>query len=797
MSLLHPVLLGLLGLVAVPVILHFLMRQKPKKFLFPALRLIEMRRKTNVRRLRLRHIWLLLLRIAIIALLVIAIARPLVPAANYGLTTSELLKLVGVVAVAVTAYFAAVQWWGKRTPAHHEFLYRRSVARAVTGAAAVLLVLLLVAWPYARRVSAEVADPSQVVAEDRPVAAVFLFDTSRSMDYQFEGASRLDVAKRIALAHLSTLPAGSRVAISDSANQAPVIFQADLAGARERIEALETHPVHTALDQRTRATFDLQAQDRNQGFEEQSQVPEKLRRDPFVRAVYVFTDLAASAWQGPTSQTLKSRLEQDKWLQFYIVDVGVEQPTNIGIVAAQPTEEVAVAGARVTIEADFAVVGNAKDTAVDLYVNGDSGPVKQGQVTLKAEPGTAGRAEFVLPDVKPPMVQGELRVVRSDPLSADDVRHFTVAVQAAPKLLIVSDRLADAFLWEQALEACGYDVTKARSSSLANTKLADYDVVYLLNVANVAEQAWPALTNYVTTGGGLGVLLGAPVESLSYNSEAAQAILPAELLTHISFPSPEFFRPTDEGHPIFAAFSELAGGFSELTNRDVRRHYIVRPSEGSSVVATYTFDRDTRPALVARTVSNGRVAMVTTGVDADGWSELPNADFYVIFTDQLTRFLAGRTGGRRNYSTGEEAVLRLGRDDVPQKLLLRTPKLGQRPIDVPKDGRRLVVGGLDEIGHYELFAVPGEPKATRGFSVDLPASESDLQRLTNNELDARFGEDRYSLARDGQRLAAVVRDTTLGAELMPYVLMVLVAVFCGEHLVANRFYDAEQNPQHR
>jgi hypothetical protein len=109
----------------------------------------------------------------------------------------------------------------------------------------------------------------------------------------------------------------------------------------------------------------------------------------------------------------------------------------------------------------------------------------------------------------------------------------------------------------------------------------------------------------------------------------------------------------------------------------------------------------------------------------------------------------------------------------------------------------LIIGGLDEVGHYELIAVPGEKQPARGFSVDLPAGESDLRRLTDNELDARFGKDRYSPARDGQRLAAVVRDTTLGAELMPYVLMALVAVFCGEHLVANRFYDAEQSPQHR
>src|SRR5688572_25905526 len=132
MSPLHPPLLGLLALAAVPVILHFLMRPKPKRLLFPALRLIESRKKTHVRRLRLRHVWLLLLRVALICLLVFAIARPLVPAANYGLTTGELLGLLGVAALCAAAYAAAVRWWGRQAAARHEFLYRRTLLRAGT-----------------------------------------------------------------------------------------------------------------------------------------------------------------------------------------------------------------------------------------------------------------------------------------------------------------------------------------------------------------------------------------------------------------------------------------------------------------------------------------------------------------------------------------------------------------------------------------------------------------------------------------------------------------------------------------
>ena len=61
MILLNPALLAGLALIAIPVILHLLMRAKPKRLIFPALRLIATRRKQNSQRLRLRHLLLLAL----------------------------------------------------------------------------------------------------------------------------------------------------------------------------------------------------------------------------------------------------------------------------------------------------------------------------------------------------------------------------------------------------------------------------------------------------------------------------------------------------------------------------------------------------------------------------------------------------------------------------------------------------------------------------------------------------------------------------------------------------------------
>lgn len=64
------------ALVAVPIVLHLVMRQVPKHLLFPAMRFIVRRQQANRRRLQLRHLLLLLLRAGAIAMLALALARP-------------------------------------------------------------------------------------------------------------------------------------------------------------------------------------------------------------------------------------------------------------------------------------------------------------------------------------------------------------------------------------------------------------------------------------------------------------------------------------------------------------------------------------------------------------------------------------------------------------------------------------------------------------------------------------------------------------------------------------------------
>lgn len=76
MGFLTPMLLAGVAAVAVPVVLHLVMRRKSRQMMFPALRFVQQRRDSNRRRMRLRHWLLLALRCALVAGIAVALARP-------------------------------------------------------------------------------------------------------------------------------------------------------------------------------------------------------------------------------------------------------------------------------------------------------------------------------------------------------------------------------------------------------------------------------------------------------------------------------------------------------------------------------------------------------------------------------------------------------------------------------------------------------------------------------------------------------------------------------------------------
>ncbi|MBX3438478.1 MAG: BatA domain-containing protein [Planctomycetaceae bacterium] len=801
MSWLHPAILYGLALAAIPVILHLLLRQKPKQLLFPALRLIQQRQRQNVRRMRIRHLLLLLLRVAVIAALVLAMARPSVPAANYSLSLREILTLLAIVGLAIGAYYGMAARWRASALPSHELTSRKLRLRTGSIVAAVLLTLLAVVWPYQRRIAADLKSPRPASDITLPVAAVFLFDTSLSMGYQQAGKTRLDVAREIALAHLSDLPTGSRAAIGDVGSDHPLLFQSTLSGAESQLKSRELRPLRLPLNDRIRAALRLQEDDRQRTLSEQGALPDDQRTDRFLRRIYVFTDLAASAWRLGGTSRLAADLERLQAVNVFLIDVGEINPPNTALTDAKAVRPRVTIGGHVAVTAELLRTGEAaNDIAVELLLDdGTDRLIKFDQQAAAVADGIPQRVEFKpQPITSGPIVHGEVRLISSDPLPFDDVRYFTVATRPPIRVLTISPTDDEALEWNTALEVAGYQTAVHRPGDLSRLSLVEYDVICLINVPQLESRYWNELGQYVSRGGGLAVILGShTIEASNYRAEEPQAFLPGAPDVHTA-PGVKFLRVTSPDHPIMRGLAneDLIG---LLESADVERFWRVHPSDSAAVLAEYT-DAEHTPALLERTHGRGRVLMFTTAVDIKDawwsqWNILPNPSgpvfTFLAFVDEIARRLAQDSDVQLTYAVGEQPVLKLDVADEERTFLLQQPGFRQSRLTLPAGETLLTVPDVSELGHYDLKRSDGSPASVSGFSVNPPRGESDLTRITSEDLDHILGEQRYQVARSIGELQEQINMADLGKELFPWILAAVVLIFVAEHFMANWFYDDE------
>lgn len=813
MSLLHPALLLGLVFAAVPVVLHLMLRARPKKLVFPALRLLQKRQIQNRRRLRLRHLWLLLLRMALIAALVLLVTRPLLPPANYGPTAGEFFTLAGILVMAVLVYGACMAYWRKQSVPPADLRMRRTYLRGSMGLVTVLALLAFFAWPYQKRVAAEITSPVPASLTNLPVAAVFLCDTSLSMTYLFEGKSRLDEAKTMAVAQLRQLPTGSAAAVLDGTGDLPTVMTLDLAAAQNRLEALTPQSVVLSLDEQIRMAIRTQDDERNRTLGSQVSIEEGLRQDQYLREIYVVTDLARSAWRKDDSQTLRTLLEEREWLSVYLLDVGIEEPTNTGVIALRLSRPSVGSQGALNLEAVVrGTGGTASDVQVELWQGVDDGPIaKRDQKTVNVTDKEGSRVQFQLENLSGSLVQGSLKLASTDPLTLDNEAFFSVPVLPPLKVVVAAPDRGTAAFWMEALaglSATGhaYDARYVSSETIDALNLAEVDIVCLINAPRPSESNWRTLGEFTRNGGGLLVVLGSPsavatgspggLDPLAYSSADALAVLPVKPKASLRFSQPAHLNFRDTSHSLARHLDEI-GALTELADVDFHRYWSVDVQPGSLTIGQWT-DEASQPAFVVREVGRGRCAVFTSSVDSTAWSDWPRNWTYLAAADEWLRLLSRQATSLYTLTTGDPVVIpfvnsRSGQA-VPSNALLRQPDLTQRRIDLNTTNHEFVINDARLAGHYQLFTTVAAPELISGFSLNHPGAESDLTRWSSAELDEMLGADRYGIARSLDQLNRSVKAGRLGQEVSGLLLALLSVVFVLEQATATWFYRQDETP---
>lgn len=810
MTLINSTILAGLLLAAVPLILHLTMKARPKRIEFPALRLLKTRRTANSRRMRLRQVLLLILRTLLIILLVLVFARPSLPAANYSLRWWEWLGI----ASSVIAATAGCIWLNKKdsgsaggTAGLQQRQARRRVFCLLGG---LLLAFLLGGVPWGLRVRAELLSPASEGSEDIPIAAVFLIDNSISMKYRQENITRLDYASRLTRQQLERFPAGSRSAILSSQSDDEVIFQSDTGSVATRLESLTATAIPARLNRQLRLAVEAHQEDRRRT---QQEAGLGGSADQYVREIYIFTDFSRSAWQLPDESQLLQLLKENEmdWLNIYLVDVSVTQPVNAGLADLRVSEQSTVSGRdlllNLTVRSTTGLPANARLEALITDPAGRETPAAP-PASVKLD-GNASRVQMAVRiPADTAWVEGTVRLAAEDPLMEDNLRFFTVAVRPAPKVLLIADRTNEAIYLKNALqpdelEKAGVRQCECRMIATAETadqNFADYDAIVLMNPSRPADTLWNELRKYADAGGGVFLTAGSGrLQPAAWATAAASSLLPATPLTVVKYlDTPGYLNLTSE-NGVTRNFLQDEGLRTELAAVAFDRCWAVEASPAARTLMQFTGPAD-RPALLERTIGKGRCLMFTSAMDnlPDGgnlWNNLPDSWSFLVLADSLLLYLTNASDKRCNYIAGEPVDVPIPEKQRFQQYLLRRPGLRQTRGQLEPGSADILLTDATDHGHYLLQAVDATPGFDAAFAVNFRDDETDLTKITDEELQQLIGQQQSVIIHDPEQLQSIQRTGRLGVEVLPLLLGLLLILCCAEHLMSNFFYDAPDSKE--
>ncbi len=801
-------LLGLM-LAAIPVVLHMVMRAKPKKIEFPALRLLKARQPSNARRMQLRHWMLLLLRALLIAVLVLAIARPSLPAARYGLRWWEWCAMGAV----VVAAFGVYRWLGKRDHAAHLSSHQLRDSRArhrifcVLGG--LIGVLLAVGLPWGLRVKAELLAPRNEATEDIPVAVVFVFDTSLSMNYRHENLTRLEKARQVAAEYLSQLPSGSRVAVAGLDREEEVVFQADLAGAKSRMESLELTTVPESMNARLKNTIQSHIDDRDRVREE---LGTSDGGDLFAREVCILTDSSVTAWKSPDESGLADLLTQNDWLQVYLIDVGVAQPNNISLSNLKLSDETTAPGRPLQLNVTVSSTAAASPNAIveTFLLDQDGREIRVGAPQRVAI--ETGAADLTVPIQAPEgqvFVNGFVRLSASDPLPDDSIRYFSFGIRPRPKVLLISDRLEESYYLKNVLQPDEadrlgwqfYDCTRITTPQSSQYSFANFDIVCVINCSAPDAAFWTSVQRFAESGGGVFVVAGANgIQPEKWSTADSRQVLPGLPIRAVPLRNagnPAALKVMADQHSITRRFAQDDEWRTELSHASFDRGWAVETQgDATSVLMQFT-DVGDRPAMLERRVGAGRCVMFTSALDnlvsgGSLWNNLVIENWaFLPLADSIMQELIGASDQQRNFTAGKPIEIAVPASQRFGQYLLRRPGFRQTRGELPLEESSILIADADDPGAYGIRPFESASTFQSAFSVNMKDEESDLSRITKDQLDNILGADRYSMVTRPEELQQIVRTGRLGIEVFPVLMGLVVLLFCAEHLMANFFYDED------
>lgn len=468
--------------------------------------------------------------------------------------------------------------------------------------------------------------------------------------------------------------------------------------------------------------------------------------------IYFFTDLGRNTWmpnlRGPGAVTdFRDRCGRlAKTATFIVADLGQEGAENVAVTSLHPLD------AHVTLARDTTLVAELRNFGrqshshrrVELFID----ERRAGETHIDLPAGENATAVFRYRFDAPGEHAVEVRAA-GDALDVDNHRWLALPAVSHLRVLCVNGRPAGGdfkgatdYLMV-ALAPSG--PTDERSiirpeivteRALLEADLAQYDAVFLCDVAQFTAGEARALDRYVRGGGGLVIFLGGQVQADSYNRQLGDqpggvGLLPAKVgqLAGRKPQDPYLFSPLNYRHPIVAAFRgrDRAGLITAPTQNYIR----LTPGDSSQVALGFSSGD---PAIVEQQVGGGRSILVATSADAS-WTNWPLFPSYVPIVQELVAAAVRGRVEQRSQMVGQPLSGSLSGQAAEAAVAVELPDGARQLATVAADGSavRWNYAKVDRSGIYRVEHGPPLAKVDL-YAANLDTAESDLARVNLDEL---------------------------------------------------------------
>ncbi len=168
---------------------------------------------------------------------------------------------------------------------------------------------------------------------------------------------------------------------------------------------------------------------------------------------------------------------------------------------------------------------------------------------------------------------------------------------------------------------------------------------------------------------------------------------------------------------------------------------------------------------------------------------------FPVLMNLTVPYMAGTAAEPLTFEAGESVLLRLDPSAHLTSFAVKGPDGKTADVAPPSGHDVLEVAAAQAPGQWDIKAMSDDKRtAAMGFSINPPRSESQFRVLKKPELDTIFGKDGYVLAEDAQALQHEEELTRFGYEAFPWLMFLILIVVTVESFLANTFYKEAPRP---